>query len=71
MCHAGPKVRKLTQRATDNKSGVAGEARKNSLKLTEQRGNLYENKGPLWKTGWQSGNVVENKGTYDFRAGML
>ncbi len=30
--------------------------------LTEQRGNVIENKGPLWKTRGLSGNVYENKG---------
>ena len=30
--------------------------------LTEQRGNVIENKGPLWKTLGRSGNVYENKG---------
>jgi hypothetical protein len=55
----------------DNKSVIGWERRKNSSKLNEQRGNVYENKGPLWKTGWQSGNVIENKGTYAFKAGML
>jgi hypothetical protein len=61
----------LTQCAKDKKSGIAGEAKNNSLKLNEQSRDVYENKGPLWKTGWQSGNVVENKGTYESEAGML
>jgi hypothetical protein len=39
--------------------------------LNERRGNVYENKGLLWKTGWKSGNVIENKGTYGYNAGML
>jgi hypothetical protein len=39
--------------------------------LTEQCGDVYENKGPLWKTGGQSGNVSENKGSYGPKAGML
>jgi hypothetical protein len=33
-----------------------------TLKLTELRGNIIENKGPLWKTWGGSGNVYENKG---------
>jgi hypothetical protein len=33
-----------------------------TLKMTERRGNVIENKGPLWKTGGRSGNVHENKG---------
>ncbi len=43
----------------------------NSLKMNEQCGDVYENKGPLWKTGWQSGNVIENKGGHALKAGML
>jgi hypothetical protein len=29
-------------------------------KLNEQSGNVIENKGPLWKSGGKSGNVIEN-----------
>jgi hypothetical protein len=32
-------------------------------KLNERSGNVIENKGLLWKTGQQSRNVYENKGT--------
>ena len=39
--------------------------------MNELCGNVYENKGPLWKTRWQSGNVYENTGTYPSKAGML
>jgi hypothetical protein len=39
--------------------------------MKQQCGDVYENKEPLWKTGWQSGNVIENKGTYKSKAGML
>jgi hypothetical protein len=39
--------------------------------LTEQCGDVYENKGPLWKIGERSGNVYENKGSYLPKAGML
>jgi hypothetical protein len=45
----------LARRATDNKSFLAGGTRKNSSKLNEQRGNVYENKGPLWKTQGEAG----------------
>jgi hypothetical protein len=31
--------------------------------LNERRVNVIENKGPLWKTGRESGNVYENKAT--------
>jgi hypothetical protein len=44
---------------------------KDSSKLTEQSGDVYENKGPLWKTWGQSGNVTENKGSYSSKVGML
>ena len=54
----------LARRAPDEKSSIWREARKNSLKFNERCGNVDENKGPLWKTWWRSGNVVENKGTY-------
>jgi hypothetical protein len=40
-------------------------------KLNERRGNVYENKGPLWKKWGRSGNVIENKGSYASKAGML
>jgi hypothetical protein len=40
-----------------------GEAKRNSSKMNERCGNVYENKGSLWKT-WERGwNVYENKGT--------
>jgi hypothetical protein len=37
----------------------------------ERRGNVIENKGPLWKKWGGSGNVIENKGSYALKAGML
>jgi hypothetical protein len=49
--------------ATDKKSAVTGEAKENSPKLTDRRGNLYENKGPPWKSWPRSWNVYENTGT--------
>ena len=36
-------------------------AEDSSLKLTERTGNVYENKGPVWKGLERSGNVVDNK----------
>jgi hypothetical protein len=39
--------------------------------MNERRGNVYENKGPLWKTWGQSWNVIENKGTCGLNPGML
>jgi hypothetical protein len=71
MCQAGRKAPKLARRATDTKSAIWPEARKNSSKLNELLGNVYENKGPLWKTWSRSGNVTENKGTYSSKAGIL
>jgi hypothetical protein len=62
MRQAGRKAHKLACRAADKKSVAAEEANKNSSKLNERRGNVYENKRPLWKTRRRSGNVYENKG---------
>ena len=39
--------------------------------MNDRCGNVYENKGPLWKTCGQSWNVAENKDSYPFEAGML
>jgi hypothetical protein len=39
--------------------------------MNEQYRNLIENKGPLWKAWRRSGNVVENKGSYASKAGIL
>jgi hypothetical protein len=36
---------------------------KKSSFFDERRGNVYENKGPLWKTEGRSWNVPEKKGT--------
>ena len=41
-----------------------------TLKTTERRGNVYENKGPPWRTRGRSGNVYENKCTYPLTPGM-
>jgi len=43
---------------------------KRILFLREQRGNVYENKGLLWKKGRRGGNVYENKRSYALKAGM-
>jgi hypothetical protein len=71
MCQAGQKACRLSRGAPDKESVLAGEAKKNSLKLNERRGNVYENKGPLWKTRRLSRNVYENKGGWPLKAGML
>jgi hypothetical protein len=44
---------------------------KDSSKMQEQSGNVYENKGPGFHGPTKSGNVIENKDTYEFKAGML
>jgi hypothetical protein len=41
------------------------------LKMNEQCGNIYENKGPLLEDGRRTGNVIENKCSYAQNAGML
>jgi len=41
------------------------------LKMKERFGNIYENKGPLWKEPERSRNVIENKCSYTFNMGML
>jgi hypothetical protein len=55
MRQAGRKAYKLACRATDKKSFMVGGTIKNSSKLNELRGNLYENKGTLWKTRGEAG----------------
>jgi hypothetical protein len=45
--------------------------RENSLKMTERRANLYENKGSVFHRLRRSGNVIENKASYSFNTGML
>ena len=39
--------------------------------MNERCGNLYENKGPAFRSLGKSGNVRENKGGYALKAGML
>ncbi len=46
------------------------EAAENS-KMNEQCANVIENKGPAFSSPGRSGNVTENTGGYEFRAGML
>jgi hypothetical protein len=41
------------------------------LKLKEQYGNVNENKGSVFSGPEQSGNLIENKGIYALKAGML
>jgi hypothetical protein len=53
-------------------SPFSAEKEKSSfLKMNEQRGNVYENKGSAFRSQPRSGNVIENKGSYALKAGML
>jgi hypothetical protein len=70
-CQVRRKARRDSRSATDTKSEPGSERKKEFLKMNDRRGNVYENKGPLWKTGSQSGNLIENKGAYELKAGML
>ena len=48
-----------------------GKKEKNFLKMRDQCGYVYENKGSEFHERGQSGNVAENKGSYALNAGML
>jgi hypothetical protein len=50
MRQAGRKAHKLARHSTDKKSFMAGGGKENSSKLNDRSGNVYENKGVLWKT---------------------
>jgi hypothetical protein len=39
--------------------------------VKELHGNVYENKGPAFSNAGESGNVIEKKGSYALKAGML
>jgi hypothetical protein len=39
--------------------------------VNEQRWNVYENKGSAFNRRGRSANVVENKGSYALKAGIL
>jgi hypothetical protein len=45
--------------------------KKNSLKLHELCGNIYENKGSALQSSQETWNVIENKGSYALKAVML
>jgi hypothetical protein len=51
-------------------SGVEMKER-DSSKLDGRRGNVYENKRPVFSSPDLSGNVAENKSSYALKAGML
>jgi hypothetical protein len=55
----------------DNKSAHGSERERNSLELKKRRGDLYENKGSAFYGPEQSGNVIENTGSYALKAGRL
>jgi hypothetical protein len=70
-CQVRRKARKDSCSDTDTKSESGRERKKELLKMRARCGDVYENKGPVLKTGWESWNVIENKGTYNFKTGML
>jgi len=39
--------------------------------MTDRSGNVYENKGLVFHSPMESGNVIENKDSYQLRAGIL
>jgi hypothetical protein len=56
---ASTKTRKLVSYAQEVDS--ARRETEDFSKLREQRGNVYENKGSIFHSPAQSGNVIENK----------
>ena len=42
-----------------------------NIKMTEQYGNIIENKGSCLENRERCGNIMENKGSYAFKAAML
>ena len=57
---ASTKTRKLVSYAQEVDSGKR--EKKDFSKLRDRRGNVYENKGSVFHSPAQSGNVIENKG---------
>jgi hypothetical protein len=45
--------------------------KRDSSKMHEQTGYIYENKGSDFHSPTKNGNVIENKYAYEFRARML
>ena len=39
--------------------------------MTDRSGNVYENKGLVFHSPMESGNVIENKDSYQLRSGIL
>jgi hypothetical protein len=50
-----------SQRNGQTVFSLVRESKKESSELNERRTNVYENKGPVWKTFPQGANVYENK----------
>ena len=60
----GSEVGKSFGRHSRRRQDVAWDGQKTNVatsKMNEQSGNVYENKGPLWKTRRLSWDVYENK----------
>jgi hypothetical protein len=47
------------------------EERKNSLKMNDRSGKVYENKGPVFRSPGRSWNLIENKDGYALKPGIL
>jgi hypothetical protein len=64
-----------TERAPGRHGGpgqdVTVERKLVTLKVKQRGGNVYENKGSVFQGRGQSVNVIENKGSYALKAGML
>jgi hypothetical protein len=58
-------LRRTTSPCPDEKE------KKNSLKMSDQCGDVNENKGSAFNERRESGNIAENKGSYALKAGML
>ncbi len=63
-CARGQKAGKLFGFRQTPSPLLQTKERKNSSKMNERSGNVYENKGSAFKTRQRSGNVIENKGSY-------
>jgi aminoglycoside phosphotransferase family enzyme len=45
--------------------------KKSFSKVNDQSRNIYENKGSIFNMAWQSGNVIENKDSYELLSGNV
>jgi hypothetical protein len=55
MRQTGQHVRAFARHTMGEKSVCRRNARNNPSKLKERSGNVFENKGPLWKTAVKTG----------------